>query len=270
MFLGLPLGASRINEWLAPVFDEGEEILHGEHGAQAYALFGIDGVLILASVTIATIGLILAWRLFGVELGPHPHAVAAGARPRAHARELPFLYRASLNKWWFDELNHLLFMVIGGRIAAAIWWFDREVVDGTVNAIGAATVGAGPRPAPGPDRPRPELRPGHRHRADRHGRLVPPAGGRLMMDLGSIPILTIVTFLPLVGAILVAIAPASAARPLALGTALVTFVVSLILLVGYLPGRRGLPVRRDASTGSRSSASSTSSAPTGCRSRSSC
>ena len=30
-----------------------------------------------------------------------------------------------------------------GRIAAAIWWFDREVVDGTVNAIGGATIDAG-------------------------------------------------------------------------------------------------------------------------------
>jgi len=55
----------------------------------------------------------------------------------------PFLYRASLNKWWFDDLNHVLFMVIGGRIAAAMWWFDREVVDGTVNAVGTGTVGIG-------------------------------------------------------------------------------------------------------------------------------
>ena len=28
MYLGLPLGASRINEWLAPVFAEAEEVLH--------------------------------------------------------------------------------------------------------------------------------------------------------------------------------------------------------------------------------------------------
>ena len=47
---------------------------------------------------------------------------------------MPFLYRASLNKWWFDDLNHLLFIVIGGRVAAFLWWFDRVVVDGTVNA----------------------------------------------------------------------------------------------------------------------------------------
>ncbi len=142
LYLGLPLGASRIVEWLKPIFEEGELILRGEGAQPGYELFGIDGVLILASVTIATIGLLIAWRLFGANIGP----IRMPARPE-RVRELtaraPFLYRASLNKWWFDELYHLLFMVIGGRIAAALWWFDREVVDGTVNAVGGATVDAG-------------------------------------------------------------------------------------------------------------------------------
>ena len=142
MYLGLPLGASRISEWLAPIFEEGEAILHGGAAEPAYTLFGIDGVLIIASVTIATIGLVIGWRLFGVELGP----IRMPYRPE-RVRELtaraPFFYRASLNKWWFDDLNHLLFMVIGGKIAAACWWFDREVVDGSVNAIGTGTIDAG-------------------------------------------------------------------------------------------------------------------------------
>ena len=143
MFLGLPLGASRIHEWLAPIFEEGEHILQGEGATEpAYQLFGIDGVLIIASVTIATIGMILAWRLFGVELGPL-RMPALPERVRELTARAPFLYRASLNKWWFDDLYHLLFMVIGGKIAAAIWWFDREVIDGTVNAIGAGTIDAG-------------------------------------------------------------------------------------------------------------------------------
>ena len=89
----------------------------------------------------------------------------------------------------------------------------------------------------------------------------------LTMDLTSIPILSIITFLPLVGAIAVAIAPASVARPLALGFALLTWIVSLVLLVGYLPGRPGFqfverlrldPVLRHPVQAS---------APTGCRSR---
>ena len=142
LFLGLPFGASRITGWLAPIFEESEHILHGEEAAVPFQLFGIDGALILASVTIAVVGLVIAWRLFGIELGP----IRMPQRPE-RVRELtaraPFLYRASLNKWWFDDLNHLLFMVIGGRVAAALWWFDREVVDGTVNAIGTGTIDAG-------------------------------------------------------------------------------------------------------------------------------
>ena len=142
IFLGLPLGASRIGQWLEPIFAEGEAILHGGVEPQAYSLFGIDGVLIIASVTIASVGLVIAWRLFGVAIGP----IALPSRPE-RVRELtaraPFLYRASLNKWWFDDLYHLLFMVVGGKVAAAFWWFDREVIDGTVNALGGATLDAG-------------------------------------------------------------------------------------------------------------------------------
>jgi NADH-quinone oxidoreductase subunit M len=57
--------------------------------------------------------------------------------------------------------------------------------------------------------------------------------------MSGLPILTIVTFLPLVGALLVAVLPTGWTRPTALAIALVTWVVSLLLLVGYLPGRAG-------------------------------
>jgi len=51
----------------------------------------------------------------------------------------------------------------------------------------------------------------------------------------QLPILTIVTFLPLAGAIVIGLLPRGAARPLALGTALLTWVASLLLLVGFAP-----------------------------------
>jgi NADH-quinone oxidoreductase subunit L len=140
ILLGLPLGDSTIGQWLAPVFHEAEELLALEHGE--YELLGIDGMLIFASVTVASVGVAVAWRFFGVDIGPmrmpgRPEAV------RNMTARMPFLYRASLNKWWFDDLYHLLFIVIGGRVAAFLWWFDRVVVDGTVNGIGGLTVGAG-------------------------------------------------------------------------------------------------------------------------------
>jgi NADH-quinone oxidoreductase subunit L len=138
--LGLPLGDSTLHHWLAGVFGDGVEALH--HAEAEYQLFGIDGFLIGAGVSVAVIGTVLAWKFFGVELGPlrkrgEPEAV------RSWSARVPFLYRASLNKWWFDELNDLLFIRIGGRVAAALWWFDRNVVDGTVNGIGSLTRSSG-------------------------------------------------------------------------------------------------------------------------------
>ena len=59
------------------------------------------------------------------------------------------------------------------------------------------------------------------------------------MTLNAFPILTLVTFLPLVGALVVAILPSTLTRQVALGFALATWVVSLLLLIGYLPGRLG-------------------------------
>jgi len=144
LLLGLPFGDSRIHHWLAPVFDEGvhtiEELRHVE--PPPFVFFGLDGFLIVVSVAAALAGIIAAWRLFGAEL-PGIRISPRPERVRQLSARLPFLYRASLNKWWFDDLNHLLFIVIGGRVAAFLWWFDRVVVDGTVNGIGALTVGAG-------------------------------------------------------------------------------------------------------------------------------
>jgi NADH-quinone oxidoreductase subunit L len=143
LFLGLPFGASRLQGWLEPVF--APAVSTAGRTEQPFALFGLDGVLILASVTIAAIGIALAWRFFGVDLGPfrakaRPTEVNALVESNGASR---FLYRASLNKWWFDDLNDLLFIRFGGRVANGLWWFDRNVIDGTVNAIGGAVISAG-------------------------------------------------------------------------------------------------------------------------------
>jgi NADH-quinone oxidoreductase subunit L len=140
LFLGLPLGASVLHGWLEPVFHESVELLH--HAEAEYQLFGIDGALIGASVAVAAIGIAIAWRLFGAEL-PGIRIRPQPERVRAIAARVPFLYRASLNKWWFDELNHLIFIVIGGRVASFLWWFDRRVVDDSLNDLARNTVGAG-------------------------------------------------------------------------------------------------------------------------------
>jgi NADH-quinone oxidoreductase subunit L len=90
---------------------------------------------------VATIGLVAGMVLFGVfSRRGRPATVDAIVAANGATR---FLYRASLNKWWFDELNDLLFIRIGGRVAAFLWWFDRTIIDGTVNGVGAAVRGTG-------------------------------------------------------------------------------------------------------------------------------
>ena len=143
LFLGLPFGASRLQGWLEPVFAPAVGLANRVE--QPFALFGIDGVLILASVTVAAVGIALAWRFFGVDLGPLKSksrlgSVTAMVNANGATR---FLYRASLNKWWFDDLNDLLFIRIGGRIAYGLWWFDRNIVDGAVNGTGRVVSSAG-------------------------------------------------------------------------------------------------------------------------------
>jgi NADH-quinone oxidoreductase subunit L len=131
---GPPLfgGTGVLASWLEPVFAESEQLLHGT--PEAFQLAGIDGVLILASVAAATIGLVVGIWLFGAFRARGRQPVVD--RITASSGATRFLYRASLNKWWFDDLNDLLFIRIGGRIAAIAWWFDRTIVDGTVNGVG--------------------------------------------------------------------------------------------------------------------------------------
>ncbi|HSW40987.1 MAG TPA: NADH-quinone oxidoreductase subunit L [Patescibacteria group bacterium] len=139
MALGLPFGDSTLKHWLKPVFAESKEMLHPE--PHVFELAGIDGVLILVSVAAAALGLVVAIWLFGAFRRPGNHARVESLAGATGATR--FLHRATLNKWWFDDLNHLLFIVIGGRVAGAAWWFDRTVVDGTVHGVGRMTIGAG-------------------------------------------------------------------------------------------------------------------------------
>src|SRR5512132_2076227 len=65
--------------------------------------------------------------------------------------------------------------------------------------------------------------------------------------LHGLPILSAVTFLPLLGALVIAFAPARWARQLALATALITWVVSLALAAGFQAGLGGFQFREEAS-----------------------
>ena len=137
--IGLPLGDSTIKHWLEPVFHPGEVILGLTF--PKYEFFGISGVLILISVAAAALGIGVAMWLFGIfNTRARLETVDSLAQRNRVSR---FLYTASLNKWYFDDLNHLLFYVIGGRVANGVMWFDVKVIDGIVNGVGAVTTSVG-------------------------------------------------------------------------------------------------------------------------------
>jgi NADH-quinone oxidoreductase subunit L len=129
-----------ITTWLHPVFEQAEVMLG--HPEVEFQLAGIDGALILGSIAVALAGMLAAWRLFGVEIGPI-RGTARPERVQHLTQRVSFLYRASANKWWFDDINDLVFVKVGGRFAEACAWFDRNVVDGIVDGIGALTRRSG-------------------------------------------------------------------------------------------------------------------------------
>jgi NADH-quinone oxidoreductase subunit L len=144
MVLGLPPDSGLIHQWLVPVF-EATIAAHGPTEA-AYSLFGIDGALMIATTALVAVAIVVAWRLFGVSipsLNLHAEPRPDRVRELAERPGLAELYTGSAHKWWFDDINDFLFVRWGSRLAAAVWWFDRVVVDGTVNGVGAVTVEAG-------------------------------------------------------------------------------------------------------------------------------
>ncbi len=146
LLIGFPPESGLLHMWLAPIFEH--TIAASGRTEAAYNFFGIDGVLAIGTTALVAVAIVLAWRLFGVNMP----ALGLRAQPRPdRVREISarpvfaFFYRGSSNKWWFDDLNNLLFVVWGGKLAAAAFWFDRTIIDGAVNGMGAVTTGAGAR-----------------------------------------------------------------------------------------------------------------------------
>jgi NADH-quinone oxidoreductase subunit L len=134
--IGWPPGSGLLSQWLEPVFSHADQVL-GRQPA-TFELAGIDGTLLLIGAVAAALGVAIGIWLFGF--------FRAGERRATVERwtgRLEPLYRGSFAKWWFDDLNDLIFVRAGGLVAQVLWWFDVRVVDGTVNGIAALTQGTG-------------------------------------------------------------------------------------------------------------------------------
>jgi NADH-quinone oxidoreductase subunit L len=134
--VGIPPGSGLLNEWLEPVFAQAEENLGLHH--EAFNIAGIDGVLIIIGAGAAALGVVFGIWLFGFFRRGEKRE-----RVESWTRRLQPLYNGSNAKWWFDDLNDLIFVRFGGVVARGLWWFDVRVIDGTVNGIASLTQSTG-------------------------------------------------------------------------------------------------------------------------------
>ena len=138
LILGIPPEGGRIHTWLEDVFAVAEESLAGvlpgssaagdHHG---FELFGVGGLLLLIGASVAVAGVLLARRWYVERPGSAERFV----------ERIPFglgpgMYRASVNRYYIDDIYQLVFARGGVLVANALWWFDAKVIDGVVNGSG--------------------------------------------------------------------------------------------------------------------------------------
>jgi NADH-quinone oxidoreductase subunit L len=135
LLLGLPPEGGVIHSWLGSVFEHAEEagiqagsLAAGGHG---FELIGLGGLLLLVGATVAVLGILLAYRWY----------VQRTDEPARFVERIPFglgpgMYRASVNKYYVDDIYQLIFARGGVILGEALWWFDAKVIDGAVNGAG--------------------------------------------------------------------------------------------------------------------------------------
>jgi len=85
----------------------------------------------IAAIAIAVIGIGVAWRLYG----------SASDTSEKFSRALGGIYVTAKNKFYMDEVYMFVTKkIIFNLISRPIAWFDRHIVDGTMNLIGNGTV----------------------------------------------------------------------------------------------------------------------------------
>jgi NADH-quinone oxidoreductase subunit L len=123
-FIGFPPEHGWLHQFLAPVAGTG-----GEHEAGT----GLVLTLMMIATGIAFLGWGLAHYLYSMNTTV-PDRWAAKAEP---------VYATLLNKYYVDELYDFLFVEPTKKLGYLLDWFDRNVIDGLVRAVGyLAELGA--------------------------------------------------------------------------------------------------------------------------------
>ena len=132
----------RSSTWLEEVFHGAEElgtgILPGSIAAEAPCTARRTGSSSSGS-GVCSCSPAREWA--GRDLLAHRWYVRDPEAPVRFVERIPFglgpgMYRASVNKYYFDDLYQLLFARGGVLVSNALWWFDVKVMDGIVNGTG--------------------------------------------------------------------------------------------------------------------------------------
>jgi NADH-quinone oxidoreductase subunit L len=121
-WLGMPpfLGESVFAHWLEPIFG------HPEHGLSHAEEIGLMSV----SLGLAFGGAFLGYQMYAVgRVRPEMFTSLAGGIP----------YRLVYNKYWVDEIYHVVFVRGALLVAQAGALFDRHVIDRLVDGSAAVT-----------------------------------------------------------------------------------------------------------------------------------
>ena len=118
----------------------GSILATSEH--HGFELFGLGGLLLLVGATVGVLGIWLAYRWYVRD--PDAPARFVSRFPLGLG---PGMYRASVNKYYVDDIYGLVFARGGVLFANALWWFDAKIIDGAVNGAGwlAGRIGGGLR-----------------------------------------------------------------------------------------------------------------------------
>src|SRR5439155_1156925 len=80
------------------------------------------------SMGVAGLGIVLAWSMYAVpQVPPERFAKAPGAA---------FIHRMLTKRYWIDDVYDAIGRTVIVGVARGLDWFDRNVVDGIVNAVG--------------------------------------------------------------------------------------------------------------------------------------
>ncbi len=127
--LGLPgvMGPNLFHHWLAPVVDRGAQLAATVSRIQPVsdnalaANHGVEWGLMLLSLTIATIGILVARKLYAGGATPTVERLVGG---------IPRLHKAAANKYWVDEIYGWLLLKPLRGLAIALWKaVDAFVID---------------------------------------------------------------------------------------------------------------------------------------------